>query len=55
MLRSYYMFLFQVPGLPEAVLSSFDYMPLKRVFTDWAIRKDAFKEEDLERLASAAA
>lgn len=54
-LRSYYMLLFQLPRLPEALLSILDFMPLKRVFTDWALREDTFGEQDLERLASAAA
>jgi pimeloyl-ACP methyl ester carboxylesterase len=55
LLRSWYMFFFQIPYLPEALLSSHDFYFLKRSFKGWAINKDAFSDEDLKELAGAAA
>jgi pimeloyl-ACP methyl ester carboxylesterase len=52
--RSWYMFFFQIPVLPEMALSAFDYYVLKRSFSDWAINKEAFTDEDLDVLAAAA-
>jgi len=52
--RSWYMFFFQIPALPEAAIRSFDYFALKRAFRGWAINKDAFTDEDLEELKKAA-
>jgi pimeloyl-ACP methyl ester carboxylesterase len=54
MARSWYMFFFQIPVVPEMMLRAFDSLLLKRSFTDWAIDKDAFSEEDLDKLAEAA-
>lgn len=54
-LRSWYMFFFQIPGLPELAFRSFDYLALKRSFVGWAINKDAFSDEDIEELKEAAA
>ena len=53
-IRSWYMFFFRIPGLPEFLIRSFDYAALKRVFRGWAIRKDAFSDEDIEQLVKAA-
>lgn len=55
LLRSWYMFFFQIPALPEAVMRSFDYFPIRRVFRDWAIDKDAFSDQEIERLAEGVA
>ena len=53
-MRSWYMFFFQIPGLPELAIRSFDYAALKQFFRGWAIRKDAFSDEDIEQLVKAA-
>jgi epoxide hydrolase 4 len=55
MLRSWYMFFFQLPGIPEMTLSAFDYYVLKRSFSEWAVDKTAFSRADLEMLAGEAA
>lgn len=55
LLMSLYVFFFQLPTVPEFVLSAADYFVLKRSFSDWAIDKSAFSREDLDRLAGAAA
>jgi pimeloyl-ACP methyl ester carboxylesterase len=54
-IRSWYMFFFQLPVLPELAFRSFDYRALKRAFVGWAINKDAFSEADIEELKEAAA
>ena len=53
-MRSWYMLFFQLPGIPELTIRSFDYAALKQFFRGWAIRKDAFSDEDLEELVKAA-
>lgn len=53
--RSYYMFLFQVPWLPEAVLRFRDYMFIEKAFRGWAIDKSAFTDEDIRMFKEAAA
>jgi pimeloyl-ACP methyl ester carboxylesterase len=53
MMRSWYMFFFQIPVVPEFMLRAFDSLLLKRFFSDWAVDKDAFSKEDLEKLAEA--
>ncbi len=53
--RSLYMFFFQIPKIPEALFRANDYYLIRRVFTDWAINKSAFTEEDIRFLAQAAA
>lgn len=55
LLRSWYMFFFQVPGIPELAIRSFDYLALERAFRGWAINKDAFSDEDIRELKTAAA
>ena len=54
MARSWYMFFLQVPVVPEMLLKAFGSFMLKRSFTDWAVDKEAFTPEDLDRLAEAA-
>ena len=54
MMRSWYMFFFQIPVLPEMLLKGMGGYMLKRSFTDWAIDKQAFSDDDLEILAGAA-
>ena len=53
-MRSWYMLFFQIPALPELALRSFHYAALKSVFRRWAVRKDAFSDEDLKELVKAA-
>lgn len=53
--RSYYMFLFQIPRLPEAFLRARDYRMLEKVFRGWALDKSAFTDEDIEAFKEAAA
>lgn len=54
LLRSWYMFFFQIPRIPEAVLSANNFYLLKRFFSDWAVNKDTFSKGDLYELARAA-
>jgi len=55
LLRSWYMFFFQLPAVPEMAFSSFHYAALKRSFRGWAINKEAFTDEDIAELVQAAA
>lgn len=55
MLRSWYIFAFQLPGLPEAVLQWNDYQAIASLFTDMAIDKTAFTQADLEAYKNAVA
>jgi pimeloyl-ACP methyl ester carboxylesterase len=53
LLRSWYMFFFQIPGLPEFLIS----LDLKRFFSramrDWAVNKSNFTDEVIEKYAEA--
>jgi pimeloyl-ACP methyl ester carboxylesterase len=53
--RSWYIFLFQLPWLPEAVLTLSPLTSVRLVFQGTAIRRDAFSEVDLEILSAALA
>jgi pimeloyl-ACP methyl ester carboxylesterase len=53
--RSYYMFLFQVPFLPEIGMRAFDYIMIERAFRGWAIDKSAFSDHDIRMFKEAAA
>ncbi|MGH7820276.1 MAG: alpha/beta fold hydrolase [Candidatus Binatia bacterium] len=53
LLRSWYMFFFQIPGLPEWLFLVNDSMIVDRSFRDWAIRKEAFTDEDLREFKRA--
>ena len=46
-LRSWYIFLFQIPALPEFLIQLGDYKVLEMAFSGMAIRKGAFTEEDI--------
>src|SRR5262249_42468870 len=50
--RSWYMFFFQLPRLPEWVLSRADFAALERGFRGWVKRQDrqVFSDQDLDRL-----
>ena len=47
LLRSWYMFFFQIPRLPEALLRARDYSIIKKMLRDSAVQKSAFTDEDL--------
>jgi epoxide hydrolase 4 len=53
--RSYYMFLFQLPLLPEAFMRAFDYLLIEKAFRGWAIDKSAFSDRDISMFREAAA
>ncbi len=53
--KSWYIFLFQLPLLPELFLQSDDYRGIASAFIDSAIDKSAFTEADLEVYKDAAA
>ena len=53
--RSYYMFLFQLPFLPEAFMRARDYELVAKAFQGWAIDKTAFSEHDIAMFKEAAA
>lgn len=53
--RSYYMFLFQVPFLPEACMRARDYALVEKAFRGWAIDKSAFTDYDIAMFKEAAA
>ena len=48
LLRSWYMFFFQIPRLPEAIISSSNFARLEYVFKDKVVRAGAFTDEDIE-------
>ncbi|MGB7444393.1 MAG: alpha/beta hydrolase [Coleofasciculaceae cyanobacterium] len=53
--RSWYIFFFQLPILPEMWLQAFDYEIVGKMFTDMAINKSAFTSEDIKAYKDAAA
>ncbi|MDF5729890.1 MAG: alpha/beta hydrolase, partial [Rhizonema sp. PD38] len=55
LLRSYYMFLFQIPWLPEFLLQSSDYQFIEMAFKGMAIDKTTFTKADLDAYKDAAA
>ncbi|NJO41185.1 MAG: alpha/beta hydrolase [Cyanobacteria bacterium CRU_2_1] len=55
LLRSWYMFFFQLPVIPELVLQAGDYQLIADGFMRMAIDKTAFTPEDLEAYKDAAA
>lgn len=55
LLRSWYIFFFQLPILPELVLWLDDYRMVAAAFADMAINKSAFTPEDLDAFKTAAA
>ncbi|MGH7790906.1 MAG: alpha/beta fold hydrolase, partial [Thermodesulfobacteriota bacterium] len=50
--RSWYMFFFLIPELPEEVLSRNDFEFLKKMVFDTATRKEAFTEDEIEKYVS---
>ncbi|MDJ0690858.1 MAG: alpha/beta hydrolase [Xenococcaceae cyanobacterium MO_188.B32] len=55
LLKSWYIFLFQLPWLPELLLQWNDYQAIESVFAGTAIDKTAFSPTDLEAYKDAAA
>ncbi|MFE1747808.1 alpha/beta fold hydrolase [Coleofasciculus sp. H7-2] len=55
LLRSSYIFFFQLPWLPEFLLQSFDYQSIETAFTGMAVDKNAFTKADLDAYKQAAA
>jgi epoxide hydrolase 4 len=55
LLRSWYIFLFQLPWLPEVLLQWSDYQPIAAAFKTMASNKQAFTQADLEAYKTAAA
>jgi len=51
--RSWYMFFFQLPWLPEALFRAGNYRMLLRAFRQSAVHKDAFTDEDIEQYRAA--
>jgi len=52
MQRSWYMFFFLMPDVPEEVLSRNDFEFLRKMAFDTATRKEAFGEDDIEKYVS---
>jgi epoxide hydrolase 4 len=52
MQRSWYMFFFLMPEIPEEVFSRNDYEILRKMVFDTAKRKGAFTEDDIEKYVS---
>ena len=55
LLRSSYMFFFQIPHLPEAVIRAGDFALLRSVFRRDPVRRGAFTVEEIERYVEAMA
>ena len=51
--RSWYMFFFQIPWLPEAIVRYAPEQMTERMFRGMAVRKDAFSDEDLRQFREA--
>jgi pimeloyl-ACP methyl ester carboxylesterase len=48
LLRSWYMFFFQLPRIPEWAISRKNFASLDRIFTESVVRKGAFSEKDIQ-------
>ncbi|MEI1378458.1 alpha/beta hydrolase [Nostoc sp. UHCC 0926] len=55
LLRSYYVFVFQLPWLPELLLQSLNYQVIETVFKGTAVNKSAFTKADIDAYKNAAA
>lgn len=54
-MRSSYIFLFQLPILPELLIQWDDFKALEQVFTGMAVNKDTFSADDIEAYKNALA
>jgi len=55
LLRSWYMFLFQLPEIPEALIQASDYQLIETMMTAGVINKSAFTKADIEAYKDAVA
>ncbi|MFN6513980.1 MAG: alpha/beta fold hydrolase [Nostoc sp. CreGUA01] len=55
LLRSYYIFIFQLPWIPELLLQSSNYQAIETAFQGTAVNKNAFTQMDINRYKDAAA
>lgn len=55
LLRSWYIFFFQLPWLPELALRARNYAAIERAFRGMAVRKEAFSDADIAAYQEAAA
>jgi pimeloyl-ACP methyl ester carboxylesterase len=55
LLRSWYMFFFQLPVIPELFVQAQDYQFIENAFTGMAVNKSAFSKEDIDAYKDAAA
>lgn len=55
LLRSNYVFLFQLPWIPELLLQSSDYQAIETTFKSMAVNKSAFTKADIDAYKNAAA
>jgi len=53
MLKSWYMFFYQIPVIPEMLISRTLYSSFKKNLQGWAYNKSAFTEDDLQRYVEA--
>lgn len=51
--RSWYIFFFLLPLLPELALRAFDFLWVERTFRGWAVGDDVFSDEALARAKEA--
>jgi len=53
LMRSYYMFLFQIPWLPEKIIGRDLKTFFSKAFRGWCYNKEAFSDEDIQRFVEA--
>jgi epoxide hydrolase 4 len=51
--KSWYMFFFQLPWLPERLVRADDFRRVRRTLRDHPVRPDAFSEHDIDRYVAA--
>lgn len=54
LLRSWYMFFFQIPRLPEWLMRQRDFRAIEQTFTEKVIRKNGFTKDDVKLYKEAA-
>lgn len=55
LLRSYYIFIFQLPWIPELILQSSDYQAIETALKGTTVNKNAFTQVDIKAYKNAAA
>jgi epoxide hydrolase 4 len=53
MLKSWYMFFYQIPAIPEMLLGRTLYSALKKNMQGWSYNKNAFTDDDIQRYVDA--